>query len=333
MRGAGVLAAVAAVAVAVAAGAAAQPALTVVPFDAVLARVADTEVDVAIPPDAAAPAKIVVYVPSGYSLALGAPPGMKVGTVDAFAAAGAEVELTGDIVAADPAASAAPQAQACAPGAHAAVWVLQLGTPARAFNVPIYVDPASGADAAFGAYKLQVCFASPYVPEAQGGAPLGARVLEAELDFPSAFTNPSASATYVWYAFATPYLLGTSTPNPAATYEMRSNVPLPMRISLKGRYDRKHKAAVLSGSFSAPIPTQGIPISLYSTSPTKRLVDSTTKRGGTFTFRRKIARATRFLVTSSGIRECIPPTTAPAGCTSETLAPAFSKVVLVRPRR
>src|SRR2546425_1263869 len=89
-------------------------------------------------------AKIVIYVPQGYGLT-STPAGTTVGTIDATAEVGGTTLTipTGNIVADNPANyTSLPQAQACAPGAHAAVW---LAKPAN-FTIPIYVDPTSGAE-------------------------------------------------------------------------------------------------------------------------------------------------------------------------------------------
>src|SRR5919199_3368442 len=228
-----------------------EPEFTVVPYDVALGQVADTELDLILPSSTAAPAKVTIYAAPGYTADLTQAPGTKVGDVFAtVASGGASLDVRGDVVADNPANYAAdPRAQACAPGTHAAVWVITITLGGTSLRIPIYVDATTGAEAALGSYKLQVCFASPYVPESQGGAPLGARLTEADIDFPTTpgvWHNPSARGIYTWRALVTPYTQGTATPNAAGTYELRSLASLPTRIALKGKFDKKRNRVVLT---------------------------------------------------------------------------------------
>ena len=103
--------------------------------------------------------------PAGYGLNTGVAPGTTVGTVDAVAQIGSTTVTipTGNIVADTPANyTSNPEAQACAPGAHAAVWVAH----AASFAIPLYVDPTSSTESSLGAFKLQACFTSPDSPGA-----------------------------------------------------------------------------------------------------------------------------------------------------------------------
>lgn len=319
-----------------------EPEFTVIPYDVGLGRVADTELDFVLPASTNAAARIVIYSAPGSTADVGQAPGTKVGDLSAtVASGGATLPVTGTVVADNPASYAAdPRAQACAPGTHAAVWVIAVTLGTTSLRIPIYVDPTAGAEAALGSYKLQVCFASPYVPEASGGAPLGARLTDAGIDFPAVFRNPSARGVYRWRALVTPYTQGTATPNAAGTYELRSLTSLPTRIALNGRYDRKKRRAVITGTFRPPAEL-GFPASVVvevfrtTGKGTKRLGRTKTAKGK-LTYRVKQASGTSVysgLVTGYA-GTCTGPTSpAPAGCTRETVAPIFSNFVRIKARR
>jgi hypothetical protein len=323
-----------------------EPEFTVVPYDVGLGRVADTELDLTLPSSTAAAAKIVIYVAPGYTADLGQAAGTKVGDLFAtVAAGGASLDIRGEVVADNPANYASlPAAQACAPGTHTAVWVITITLGGTTLRIPMYVDPTAGAEASLGSYKLQVCFSSPYVPESAGGAPLGARLTEADLDFPTnpgIFHNPSARGIYRWRALVTPYTPGTATPNAAGTYELRSLASLPTRIAIKGKYDTKRKRAVITGTFRPPAEL-GFPatvvVEVFRTTAkagTKHIGRARTKKGK-FTFRTKQAkgRAAYTVLVAGYAGSCTgPPAVAPAGCTRETVAPIFSNFVTINRKK
>jgi hypothetical protein len=159
---------------------------------------APTEIGIRIPATAAEVGKWTLYVPAGYGFDIGAAPGTPEGHVVMQTAS--DIGL-GDLRAADPAKYVdSPQAQACAPGPHAAVWTMKFDALSSEIpTVPIYIDPTSGADTALGAYELQAC-----LPLAQlaspGGTPLGSRLRTLAVEF-TRLTNPTATALYVWRAF------------------------------------------------------------------------------------------------------------------------------------
>jgi hypothetical protein len=322
-----------------------EPEFTVIPYDVALGRLADTELDLTVPSSTAAPAKVTIYAAPGYTAELGQAPGTKVGDLFAtVASGGASLDVRGDVVADNPANyTSDPRAQACAPGAHTAVYVITITLGGTTLRIPIYVDPTSGSEAALGSYKLQVCFSSPYVPESAGGAPLGARLTEADIDFsdtPGVFRNPSARGVYRWTVLVTPYTAGTATPNPAGTYELRSLAALPTRIALKGKYDAKRKRAVLTGTLAAPAEL-GFPASVIvevfklTASSAKHIGRAKTKKGK-FTFRVKQAKGTTTYsaLVAGYAGPCTgPAAVAPAGCTRETVAPIFSNPVRIKRKK
>lgn len=319
-----------------------SPQLQVIPYVSALGRPTETELDLSIPAGSPAAARVVVYVPNGYGAHLTHVPGTKIADVAAtIDARGTRLPLQGQAVADNP---ASHTAQSCAPGLHAAVWVIQLPTQTRTLTIPMYVDPTSGNETSLGAFKMQVCFASPDVPEADGGAPFGAKVTLAEIDFLTAFTNPTQPALYIWRALVTPYTPGTGTPNAAATYELRSIAFIPAVLILSARYDRRKRVAVIMGKLSlagVPPPTVSVAIIAGPTANVSRWKVIGTARGrrGAFMLRTKKLQRTSFLagvVPADDAAGCFDgrPAAAPAGCLRETTAPVVStRVRLVVPKK
>ncbi len=65
---------------------------------------------------------------------------------------------------------------------------------------------------------MTMCFSSPYVPTASGGAPFGAKIINAKLTLNRARSHtPVAAGTYPWRAVVTPYSVGGAAPNAAGT--------------------------------------------------------------------------------------------------------------------
>jgi hypothetical protein len=168
------------------------------------------------------PARIVIYVPTGYTINASAAPGSRIGTTtgSVFARdANIPLPLSGDVVVAPP----STNAPGCATGTHLAVWILDLQVAGQRVQIPVHVDPTAGAEAAFGAYKLVVCLAPDDVPQGTPGrSPNGARLLEALFTVNNVFTVPAGQA--IWKTITTPYAPSTGVPNAAGTVETRSFV-------------------------------------------------------------------------------------------------------------
>jgi hypothetical protein len=301
-------------------------------------------------------AKVAIYTGLGYTANLTQATGTTLGAVSAtvfLASLNAPIPLAGSVQAraADgtylsattgkqtPLTEAATQCTGIA--THTAFWVLVLTAAGQTVEVPVFVDAAAGMETAFAAYKIQVCFSRP------DQAP-GIRPLDAKLALTNVFTNPASGGTPVWSAFFTPYVPGTGTPNPAGTVEARSATVVPASITLKAKYDRKRKAAVLGGVISiASRPLAGISVPIYKgatpgkvTASAGRTSKSTSK--GIFAAVKKIAKTTYFRV--GGIlgggdvtaQLCAGTSLAPGGCVSGTVGeiPLFSKIVkVVVPKR
>jgi|SRR4051812_4630680 len=168
------------------------------------------------------PAKIQIFVPSGYTLNTSAAPGTVIGTTSGsvFARdANIPLPLSGDVVVAPPNTNAAP----CFTGTHMAVWLLRLQVAGQSINLPIAVDATSGSNALLGSFQLVTCLAPADVPQGTPGrSPNGAQLLEAVFTVNNVFQVPALQTT--WNALTTPYTPGTGTPNAAGTVETRALV-------------------------------------------------------------------------------------------------------------
>lgn len=315
------IAALAALAVAAPALAADPSEIAVLAYQTAPGALSDTDIDLTVPNTAAATAKATVYVPAGYSATFAAP-GTTIGTVTAVLTTGsADLKGQGNVVADDP---AKYLTQGCAPGTHAAVWVLQLTVSGQALSIPVYVDPAGADVSARASYTLQACFTPP-------GAGGGLKLAEADVDLPKVFTNPASKGGYIWRALLTPYGTG-DVPDATATVEVQSLVALPHKLTLKSRYDRKRHRVTLSGSLTAAGQARtGIHVRLLAgPKPTftalKPYAIATTDNKGAYTLSRPLAKTTYFFafVSFYVFSDGCEPTIGLAPCTHETIAPPES---------
>jgi hypothetical protein len=194
------------------------------------------------------PAKITIYVPTGYSLNTSAAPGTTIGTTSGsvFARdANIPLPLSGNVVVAPP----NTNAPGCATGTHLAVWNLALSVAGQSINLPVHVDQTTGAETALGSYKMVVCLAPADVPQGTPGrSPNGAQLLEANFTVNNVFQVPTALST--WKALTTPYAAGTGAPNPAGTVETRAIVGSGT-VSIKTKVTSKKKRTLrISGNLS-----------------------------------------------------------------------------------
>jgi hypothetical protein len=269
------------------------------------------------------PAKILIYAPTGYALnttqAVGSVVGTTSGNILARDLGNIPVPLTGDVVVDNP---ASHLTDACAPGTHAAVWILRLSVLGQTIALPVYVDPTTGTESALGAAKLQVCLGPSDVPQGTPGrAPQGAQLLDATFTVNGALTPPNGAVR--WIAFWTPYTAGTGTPNVAGTVETRSLVG-PGAVTLSARVTSKKKRQVtLSGTVSqSGVPAAGRVSILINgrarTSATASASGRYSKKvkgtGKRTTFQARVTVAARD-VTSTG---CATPTQAAVQCVSAT---------------
>jgi len=315
-----------------------------------------TTIRVTVPREDDATARAVIYVPLGFGTTLTAAPNVEIGTIAARAQAtaispDAIIDLAGPIRTDDP---ARHTANPCAPGTHTAVWLLQPTTAGRTLTIPAYVDRiTSGPEAAFASAKITICLPSPYVPEAQGGAAFGAKLIQATLNTREIFVQPTANGNYVWRGVFTPYRTGTAAPNAPATVESQSLQRLPVRAALNVRFINARRRLVrISGSVTENGQgVAGVVVSVErggqargrAPAPLQVRFRRVTTANGTFTgqvrFKRRgvaifrvRARALDRSVAPTG---CTPPSIAPAGCVSASIAgfTVTSRVVTIRIRR
>lgn len=186
----------------------------------------------------AQPARISIYVPTGYTINASATPGSKVGSTSGTVFsrdASIPLPLSGDVIAVPP----TTNAPGCDPATHIAVWNLALSVAGQNINIPVHVDQLSGAEAALGSYKLVVCLAPDDVPVGTPGrSPNGARLLDATFTVDNVFTVPAGQS--IWKAITTPYAAGIGAPNVAGTVETRAfvangAVTLAKKVNAKAR--------------------------------------------------------------------------------------------------
>jgi len=303
----------------------------------VLAGSKSTTIHVTLPQADDAIAAINIYAPSGYAANLSQAPGTTIGTVDATAfshTAGIPVPLSGNVVVANPASFAQQSAQCAGVPASAAVWLLNLAIQSQTIQVPAYVNPTAGAEQALGAEKISVCLTPWDVPEALGGAPQGAQVLDVRFTVNGVFTTPASGSLLRWDTLFTPYTPGTGKPNLAGTFEARAFVPLPLVLGLHPTYVPKTNTFRLNGTVTEgglPVPNLTVHVS-RGIAPARLTQQSSTRTGSNGAYRTaghlKPRRTTYFRVNASmpehafaaGCQSPAPPTVAPGGCVSATLS-------------
>jgi hypothetical protein len=195
------------------------------------------------------PAKITIYVPTGYSINTSAAPGTKIGTTSGDVIArdlgSITLPLVGDVIVVPP----TTNAPGCDPVPHVAVWNLALSVAGQTINLPVHVDQTAGPEAALGPYKLVVCLgAADTPPSAPNHAPNGAQLIDATFTTNSIFTVPAGENT--WKAITTPYAAGTGLPNIAGTVETRSIVA-PGTVTIAKKVTNAKKRVIrISGNVS-----------------------------------------------------------------------------------
>jgi hypothetical protein len=284
------------------------------------------------------PARIVIYVPTGYTINASAAPGSRIGTTtgSVFARdANIPLPLSGDVVVAPP----STNAPGCATGTHLAVWILDLQVAGQRVQIPVHVDPTAGAEAAFGAYKLVVCLAPDDVPQGTPGrSPNGARLLEALFTVNNVFTVPAGQA--IWKTITTPYAPSTGVPNAAGTVETRSFVSAgTITIATRVTNRAKRTLRVTGRITQAGAAVAGAQVSLLlnnrarfrartSAAGNYSIVLRKTGKPTTTTFQARVTVAERD-ITSTG---CSSPSVPGVACVSATASPftAVSRRVRIR---
>jgi hypothetical protein len=291
-----------------------------------------------------APARIVIYAPSGYTGTVTATPDTVLGTAHADLQAlaispDAIIQADGQIIAADPAANVN---NVCAPGLHTAVWVIRVTVSGQTIDVPVYVDaPVPAADPLAGTapFRMTMCFSSPYVGTDVGGAPFGAKIINAQLNFNQGMlTTPVARGSYVWRAVVTPYNVGGGLPNVAGTVEARGIVRTPTTLSIGSRVLNKKRHQIRVTGVLRSGGTGIAAATVRMTGSSKKSARTNVNGAVTYTLRfKKKGRYSFKLATTVPARDvtaagCATPTAPTLRCVSATANPfvATSKTIRVR---
>src|SRR5262249_28529794 len=271
-------------------------------------------------------AKVTLLVPPSFQIPIDRPVGKEVG----FASGVQGPLLTpGEIVVADPAVYvASAQAEACAPGAHDAVWTFELTSlGSKTMTVPMFIDHLASPNDQNSEYEIQSCPPQPQTSKLQIDG------LEFDLEW---VTNPALHGAYSWRALVVP-TSATGVPDALATYEVRSVEGIPSRLTLSGSYDRAHHQALLSARFVAPdLDVQGLPVSLYVLVPDEHvfpyrlLTWSRTNAYGVANFRRHTRATRKYAVRLEAIGDCSSTPMPLAPCKNQTWAHLASAFVRVR---
>jgi hypothetical protein len=250
-------------------------------------------------------ARLTIYVPLDYTLASPASPSSTIGNVTATAriadAGNAAQTVKGSIVGTPPANVSA----ACDPGTHAATWSMNLTVPGAgtAVQIPMYVDQATGSDAAFASYKVVVCLPPPDVPAGTAGrSALGARLVSATFNLDN-FTG-GGNGDEVWRALLVPYAPGAGQANADGAVEAQSIVRVPTVVTLSAKRVKGKKATTvtLRGAVrETGNAIGGVAVTIgsgKSATKLKRLRAVRTAANGTFSTRASITKATWFGATA-----------------------------------
>jgi hypothetical protein len=278
-------------------------------------------------------ASATILVPPGYDLKLDRPAGTQIGRAALALASAADPEGTGaeangSVVVGDPRLAASdPRISACAPGVHLAAWRLE------PLDVPVLVDRATGPQAALGGYELRIC------PSLRAG--LALRSLS--LDLQGVVVAPALPGLYVWRALLTPRTPSGGA-DPGGTYEARSIVPWPSVLTLRARRTGRGRGLLYGRLLLAGRPRAGATVEIIAFTSSiaegsvwfalGRSLEARTDRSGRFRRPVRVRRRTMFVAAwlAPPRETCSSPSSAPAGCVSETTSPALSeRVVVLRP--
>jgi hypothetical protein len=192
------------------------------------------------------PGRIAIRVPRGVILGAGALPGTPLGTalVELLTSEGRPQELRGSIAVVPLTARLAETGRKCSTTEHVGAWVLRLASSNGVAEIPIYVDTPNPQDPS-GPLALDVCLDAL----ARTGEPAPA-VWSIALSF-TRIVRPPPEGLHMWRAVVTPLSPDRRGLRPGEAYEVRGLVPVPYRLTLRGRYLPKSRVALLEGSLRA----------------------------------------------------------------------------------
>ena len=311
------------------------PALAIGHQPPTLGSTGTTSIRMTVPRDDDALARAAIYVAPGYSITTGQAAGTSLGTATAQILvrepiAGAVLPLTGTLTVADPAALVRPTnttsigttvLRCTGSATHNAIWLATLQASGQNLDVPIAVDAAPAPLASVASYVLTFCLPNPNIPLEQGGAPFGAKLVLAQLNFRGNFTAPSSCGTYRWHVVATPWPAGAGLPNVAGTVEAQGRVMLPARVTLNAT--SKKRVLTIRGSVleaDTGVPQRSIVVRVGN-----KRYNVRTNAGGAYRLAVRFKRPTTVIVTTTAnvparSIPCSTPSPFPGvSCVSETL--------------
>ena len=265
----------------------------------------------------AAPLEISIYMPAGYTANLSHAADTQIGTVRTkiqLLASSVDfvTDASGSVLVAD---KSLPELQAGATECtgtptHAAIWLLHMVAPGQTLDVPVYVDPTTGDEAAFSSAKLVLCLPNPYEQALPGTrAPGGAKIFDAKATLSAGvITNPTAAGAYLWRAVIAPWSANGPNPNPAGTVEAQGIVTIPSSLALKAtvktirhkRHGRKTvtNSVLLSGKLLEKLQgVAGARVTIYANGKTTG--STTTNATGAFSRRLALTDKATFNVTAT----------------------------------
>jgi hypothetical protein len=312
------------------------PALAIGHQPPTLGSTGTTSIRMTVPRDDDALARAAIYVAPGYSITTGQAAGTSLGTATAQIMvrepiAGVVVPVPGTLTVADPTALVRPTnrrsiaatvALCTGTSTHSAIWLATLQASGQNLDVPIAVDAAPAALSSVASYVLTFCLPNPNIPvEPLEGAPLGAKLVLAQLNFRGTLTAPSSRGTYRWHAVATPWGSSPTVPNAAGTVDAQGRVMLPARVTLTAT--SKKRVLTIRGSVleaDTGVPQRSIVVRVGNKRYSVR-----TNAGGAYRLVVKFKRPTNVFITTTATVParsipCSTPSPFPGvSCVSETL--------------
>jgi hypothetical protein len=280
-----------------------------------------------VDPNDDATASIRIVAPAGTQLTTNQAPGTQLGSVEALVKAldlgGADIPVQGQVVVAAPGQVPAAIQAACTQGVTPlATWLLALSAAGQALNVPAFLVPTTGAQAALGPAYIQVCLGPPDVPPGTPGrATFGIKVYSVAAEINGVFRSGAGAGT--WISLWTPYTPGAGTVNAAGTVAAPAAIA-PGAVSLTAR--GAGRGAVVSGAVTqAGQPRVGATVTVLGGSVKNRLTTRKRVRVGTNgRFSTRFAVGTWFRATAAASGGSAPPV-----CTQ--LSAALSPIPCVNP--
>ena len=291
----------------------------------------------------AAPLKITIYVPSGYTASIVQTPGSQIGTVHADLQAlaispDAIIQAEGTVLAGDPsnAQLQASATQCTGTPTHAAIWLLHVTVSGTTLDVPEYLDPTSATEGALGVAKIVLCLSDPYDNAGPARAAFGAKIVNAKMTLNPNVIRAPTSGSYLWRSIITPWNPSTPAPDAAHTVEAQSLVALPQKVTLKavvtkkGKGKKKRATVTLSGSVTEGQSTLSFPgvanatVDIYANG--KKVATVKTGSSGAYSKTLALKKKTAFQAKATvpqrdtSCQSPLPTTSVPGGCASATLA-------------